>query len=203
MEVYAFWALSDRLHRDVALCDSSREVTVEEALGMFCYTIGHGAVQQNGANLFQHSVETVNQHVYNVMRALCGLSRHVIKPSQTTGVMPYIEGNLRHYPWFKICHGAMEGIMIDRAVPASVANAYINRYHRVAQNVLCVCDFDMKVTFVYASNPNDYLDMNADENTSEEPHVPDMSTASAHAMAITRNVIALPLWMHTTRQQGN
>ncbi|XP_042957659.1 uncharacterized protein LOC122293214 isoform X2 [Carya illinoinensis] len=122
MEVYAFRALCDRLRRDVALRDSTREVTVEEALGMFCYTVGHGVVQRNSANLFQHSVETVNRHVYAIMRALCRLARHVIKPSQTTGVMPYIEGNPRYYPWFE----------------------------RLAQNVLCVCDFNMKFTFVYA-----------------------------------------------------
>ncbi|XP_041026935.1 uncharacterized protein LOC121267130 [Juglans microcarpa x Juglans regia] len=102
MEVYAFRALCDHLRRDVSLRDSSREVTVEKALGMFCYTVGHGVVQRNAANLFQHSVETINRHVYNVMRALCRLSRRVIKPSQTTGVMPYIEGNLRLYPWFEV-----------------------------------------------------------------------------------------------------
>ncbi|XP_042961477.1 uncharacterized protein LOC122296110 [Carya illinoinensis] len=150
MEVYAFQALCDRLRRDVALRDSTREVTFEEALGMFCYTVRHGVVQRNSANLFQHSVETVNRHVYAVMLALCRLARHVIKPSQTIGVMPCIEGNPRYYPWFKKCHAAMDGVMIDAVVLSFVTNAYLNWYQQLAQNVLCVCDFNMKFTFVYA-----------------------------------------------------
>ncbi|XP_040994226.1 putative nuclease HARBI1 [Juglans microcarpa x Juglans regia] len=337
MEVDVFRALCNRLHTNARLRDSSREVTVEEALGMFCYTVGHGVVQRNAANLFQHSVETINRHVYHVMRALCRLSRRVIKPSQTTGVMPYIEGNPRHYPWFEKCHGAMDRVMIDAAAPASVANAYLNRYHRITQNVMCVCDFEMKFTFVYAgwegtahdarvlidalrrpgnhfpwpeegyyylvdsafpctegfmppyprvryhrserrgshtfqgykdlfnyrhsslrnviertfgvlkkrfrilnlmppylptrqryliiacctihnfirmvtpndrdflvySNPDDYPGMDANQNTSEETHVPDMSIASAQAMAARRDAIALPMWGHSYGQQGN
>ncbi|XP_042974179.1 uncharacterized protein LOC122305681 [Carya illinoinensis] len=303
MEVYAFRALCNRLRRDVALHDSTREVTVEEALGMFCYTVGHGVVQRNSANLFQHSVETVNRHVYAIMRALCRLACHVIKPNQTTGVMPYIEGNPRYYPWFE----------------------------RLAQNVLCVCDFNMKFTFVYAgwegtahdarifidalrrpennfpwpqddstfpctegymplyprvryhrserhgnrtfqgykdlfnyrhssiqnviertfgvlkrrfrllknmpeyrptrqryiiiaccaihnfirivtpndqtflafNNPDDYLEMSMDQDSNEQFHVPDMSTASAQSVAASRDAIAQAMWMHTVGQQGN
>ncbi|XP_042942645.1 uncharacterized protein LOC122276807 [Carya illinoinensis] len=146
-EAYIFWALCNRLRRDVALHDSTQEVTVEEALEMFCYIVGHGVVQRNSANLFQHLVETVNRHVYV---ALCCLARHVIKPIQTTGMMPYIEGNPKYYPWFEKCHGAMDEVMINAAMPSSVTNAYLNRYQRLAQNVLCVCDFNMKFAFVYS-----------------------------------------------------
>ncbi|XP_041011364.1 uncharacterized protein LOC121255150 [Juglans microcarpa x Juglans regia] len=47
------------------------------------------------------------------------------------------------------CLGALDGTMISAAAPAHLSNAYRNRYNRIAQNVLCLCGFDMKFTFVY------------------------------------------------------
>jgi len=39
--------------------------------------------------------------------------------------------------------------MIDVAAPSRLSNACRNHYGRIAQNVLCLCDFDMKFTYVY------------------------------------------------------
>ena len=47
------------------------------------------------------------------------------------------------------CIGAIDGTMIDAVVPTEVREAYRNRHGKVAQNVLCVCDLDMKFTFLY------------------------------------------------------
>lgn len=49
----------------------------------------------------------------------------------------------------------------------------------------------------------DFLDMNEKQNNSEQSNDPDMSSASAQAMAATREAIALPIWVHSIEQLGN
>ncbi|XP_042980024.1 uncharacterized protein LOC122310210 [Carya illinoinensis] len=49
----------------------------------------------------------------------------------------------------KNCLGAMDDTMILAAAPAHPGNAYRNRHGRIAQNILCACDFDMNFTYVY------------------------------------------------------
>ncbi|XP_042944692.1 protein ALP1-like [Carya illinoinensis] len=113
MEVYAFQALCNTLRTD-SILESTREVSVEEAVAMFAFTVGHGTVQRVTGDRFQHSSETVNRHV---------------------GAK---------------CYGAIDGTYIDTWAPAEATNAYISRHHRVSQNVLAACDFDMRFTFIYA-----------------------------------------------------
>ncbi|XP_042962482.1 uncharacterized protein LOC122296751 [Carya illinoinensis] len=149
MEVYAFQALCNTLRTD-SILESTREVSVEEAVAMFAFTVGHGTVQQVKGDRFQHSSETINRHVGAVMRALCRLAPQVIAPTHVDGVAPYIEGNPRHYPWFEKCYGVIDETYIDAWAPAEATNAYISRHHRVSQNVLAACDFDMRFTFIYA-----------------------------------------------------
>lgn len=47
------------------------------------------------------------------------------------------------------CIGAIDGTMINAVVPSEVREAFRNRHGQIAQNVLSVCDLDMKFTFVY------------------------------------------------------
>lgn len=47
------------------------------------------------------------------------------------------------------CFGAIDGTLIDVVVPTDACEAFRNRHGRVSQNVLCVCDFNMKFTFFY------------------------------------------------------
>ncbi|XP_042939606.1 uncharacterized protein LOC122274656 [Carya illinoinensis] len=149
MEVYAFQALCNTLHTN-AILESTREVSVEEVVAMFTFTVGHGTIQRVTGDRFQHSSETVNRHVNAVMRELCRLAPKVIAPTHVTGVVPYIESNPKHYTWFEKCYGAIDGTYIDTWVLAEATNAYISRYHLVSKNVLAACDFDMKFTFIYA-----------------------------------------------------
>lgn len=101
MDVYAFRALCELLRADAALYDSTQKVSVEEALAMFCFTIGHGVVKRTIGDRFQHS-ETITRHVYAVMQALCRLARRVIAPTHMIGITPYIQRSLRHYMWFEV-----------------------------------------------------------------------------------------------------
>ncbi|KAI3417308.1 uncharacterized protein J3R85_014582 [Psidium guajava] len=48
------------------------------------------------------------------------------------------------------CVGAIDGTHISASVPVSQQIPYRGRKGTTTQNVLCVCSFDMKFTFVYA-----------------------------------------------------
>ncbi|XP_035542071.1 putative nuclease HARBI1 [Juglans regia] len=149
LEVDAFRALCSLLRSNRFLKDTRKGLTVEEQIGMFTSVLAAGDEQRIVGQRFQHSTETVNAHVRNVMKALCRLGTHLIYPTHTSGVHPTIAANPRNYPWFEGCIGAIDGTMIDAVVPAEVREAYRNRHGKVAQNVLCVCDLDMKFTFLY------------------------------------------------------
>ncbi|KAF5450064.1 hypothetical protein F2P56_030443 [Juglans regia] len=129
--------------------DPTERVSVEESMGMFCLLVGHAQGQRIVGDRFQHSSETINRHVKKVMCALHQLGRIVIRRTDIDGVHPYIAGNPHNYPWFEKCLGAMDSTMIDAAAPSRLSNAYRNHRGRIAQNVLCLCDFDMKFTYVY------------------------------------------------------
>ncbi|KAF5470966.1 hypothetical protein F2P56_011448 [Juglans regia] len=117
------------------------------------HSSGDESATQEGQRIvgdrFQYSSETINRHVKTVMRALHQLERTVIRRTKTDGVHPYITKNPHNYPWFEKCLGAMDNTMIDAAAPSRLSNAYRNHRGRIAQNVLCLCDFNMKFTYVY------------------------------------------------------
>ncbi|XP_035544597.1 uncharacterized protein LOC118347990 [Juglans regia] len=148
MEVQAFRYVCDLL-RDSLIMDRTERVSVEESLGIFCLLVGHAQGQRIVGDRFQHSSETINRHVKTVMRALHQLGRTVIRRTEMDGVHPYITENPHNYPWFEKCLGSMDGTMINARAPSRLSNAYRNHHGQIAQNVLCLCDFNMKFQYVY------------------------------------------------------
>jgi hypothetical protein len=61
---------------------------------------------------------------------------------------PYIENNYRFFPYFKNCRGAIDCSHFDAYVPDGAVARYRDRKGSVSQNVLAVCDFSMKFTYV-------------------------------------------------------
>ncbi|XP_042954573.1 uncharacterized protein LOC122290983 [Carya illinoinensis] len=147
-EVTAFEYICQVL-RETMIMGPTERTELEESLAIFCLIVGHGQGQRVVADRFQHSTEIINRHVKTVTRALHELGRSVIRLTHTVGVHPYIASNRHNYPWFQNCLGAMDGTMISVAALTRLGNAYRIRHSRIAQNVLCACDFDMKFTYVY------------------------------------------------------
>jgi hypothetical protein len=59
----------------------------------------------------------------------------------------------RFSPHFDGAIGAIDGTHIPVVVPASATVAHFGRYRCTTQNVLAVCDFHMRFTFVVAGWP--------------------------------------------------
>ena len=60
----------------------------------------------------------------------------------------HILSNQKFNPYFVKCLGALDGVHIPASVPSVKAAAYRNQKGFLSQNVLGVCDFSMKFTYL-------------------------------------------------------
>ncbi|XP_059638654.1 protein ALP1-like [Cornus florida] len=61
-----------------------------------------------------------------------------------------IQHNEKYFPFFQNCIGAIDGTHIHANVPASSQIPYRERKSDTTQNVMAICSFDMKFTYVVA-----------------------------------------------------
>ena len=92
--------LSNELRPRGLLADS-RNVTVEEQLAIFLFTIAHNESNRVMHNRFQHSGETISRYFKKVLSAILRLCPHYIKHvgSETP---PEIATNPISNPYFKV-----------------------------------------------------------------------------------------------------
>jgi hypothetical protein len=73
-------------------------------------------------------------------------------------VHPHLE-NPSFWPHFNNCIGAIDGTHMKMVVPNRDKIAHLNRHNETSQNVMAICDFDMRFTFVLAGWPGSAHDM--------------------------------------------
>jgi hypothetical protein len=86
-----------------------------------------------------------------VLKCLLKLGKENLKPKDPT--FSYEHEKLkedRFWPYFKGVIGAIDGSHIKVVVPADEVINYTCRHGYTSQNVLAICDFDMRFTFVVA-----------------------------------------------------
>nr|XP_027109045.1 uncharacterized protein LOC113728886 [Coffea arabica] len=145
-----------------------KHVSIEESLAMTLVMLSHSTRTRVVAERFQHSTETIHRNVAEVLLGLCRFAQRIIRPRQTNDVHPKIRYSTKYYPWFKTepshaygayiyqtaaledAIGAMDGTHIPASVPTNEQMAYTNRHGTQSQNVLAVCDHDMRFVYVYA-----------------------------------------------------
>ena len=62
------------------LLENDRHVCIKEAVAMYLYVLSHGAVVRVVFERFQRSWDTVFTHFKRVLKALCQLANHIVKP---------------------------------------------------------------------------------------------------------------------------
>lgn len=101
MEKHVFMKLCDRL-KGLGL-RATRGVMLEEAVGMFLMTLGHGIGNRMIQERFQHSGETVSRQFANVLHYVSCLSNEVIKPIDNYDEVPsHIRRNPKYWPYFRV-----------------------------------------------------------------------------------------------------
>jgi hypothetical protein len=149
----AFHRLHETLVTHYGL-ESTRGICSKEALAMFLWTLGAPQSNRTVKNVFSHSTETVSRKFGEVLHCVTLLAAENIKPMdpQFRTVHPRLE-EPRFWPHFKDCIGAIDGSHIPVTVPVSEEPKYIGRRGYASQNIMAVCDFDMRFTFVVTGWP--------------------------------------------------
>ncbi|KAH7847461.1 hypothetical protein Vadar_026337 [Vaccinium darrowii] len=149
VDQHTFRTLVDLLVAKGQLKWDHMRLSVEESLAIFLYICGQSERHRVAAHWFQHSTDTISRHFKVMRRALCSVAPFVIRPPNLEVTPPEILNDGRYYPWFKDCVGAIDGTHIDAWAPASREVAYRGRKSKKTQNVMAVCSFDMKFTYVF------------------------------------------------------
>ena len=154
-----FHQLHDALVTEYGL-QSSRGICTIEALGLFLWTCGGPQSLRQVKNKFGHSLHTVSKKFDEVLQCINRMACDIIKPKdpQFTTVHSRIKENSRFWPHFKDCIGAIDGTHIHVTVPLSEQPKYFGRNGYASQNVMAVCDFDMRFTFVITVWPGSVHD---------------------------------------------
>ena len=148
-----FYRLHDTLVQNYGLT-ASRGICTKEGLAMFLWACGPPESLRQLKNRFGHSLETVSRKFSEVLRCICRLAVHIIRPKdpQFRTIHPKLQ-EARFWPHFNDCIGAIDGTHIPVTVPKSELPKYVGRHHYSSQNVMAVCDFDMRFTFVVTGWP--------------------------------------------------
>ena len=73
-----------------------------------------------------------------------------ILPQSNTPIASTILNNSKFALYFSDCLGALDGTYIEMYIPILLQPKYQNRKGTISQNVLAVCNFDMKFVYILA-----------------------------------------------------
>ncbi|KAK9270065.1 hypothetical protein L1049_025638 [Liquidambar formosana] len=182
MEKHVFRELCDTL-KGYGL-KSTRGIPVEEAVGMFLMTLGHGIGNRMIQERFQHSGETVSRQFSNVLNYMSTFTMEMIKPHDNYNEVPnHIRQNPKYHPYFRARWAILERIHsyeFDKQVTIVAASMALHNFIRKK----AIADIEFQQ---YDEN-EDYLPTSGDGNESEY-HL----TIDDSEMGIIRDKITLEL----------
>lgn len=148
MRPAAFVCLHDTLVKHYGLL-GTQQCSALEALGMLVWACGHGESVRDMRSRFDRSLDTVSRKFHHALDAMFRMAQDVVRPTSAYTRARHPRLN-RYAPWFDGCAGALDGTHIRVIVPRDVHDYWINRKGYTSQNVLAICDLDMRFTYVGA-----------------------------------------------------
>lgn len=119
MQRHVFIRLYEELHSKI-IC-TTHATLASKNVAMFLLTIVHNCRNFLVQDIFQLSGETVSRHFHSVLRALATFAKEMTKPPSFKEIPLEILKNMKYYPWFKDCTGAIDGMHIPAVVPTEKA----------------------------------------------------------------------------------
>ena len=164
-------------------------MTSKEALAQFLWTLGSRQPTDNVADRFEHSRSTINKKFKEVLFCVYRMAGDYIQPKDRSFTQVHDSlKKTRFWPHFKDSIGAIDGTHIECVVPASEQPKYRNRKGSTTQNVMAICDFDMRFMFVVAGWPGSVHDTRVLNDAQVEysyfPHLPDGNNLYMHSCAL-------------------
>ena len=128
---------------------STMRMSSREALGLFLYMVGPPQPVRQAENRFERSMETVSRKFNHVLSCVTKLAKDIIAPKDPTFSSVHSKvANHRSASFFNNAIRAIDGTHVKVMVPFSKVGQYVNRKNEKTQNVLAICDFDRRFTFV-------------------------------------------------------
>jgi hypothetical protein len=128
----------------------SLHMSTIESLGILLFICGGNESISRAVNRFKHSGETITRKFENVLFALMDMEKDFIRPKDLNfhKIHKRIRDDKRAYPYFQNCIRALDGTHIRVTLSPDEQVRYIGKTGIPTQNVLAVCDFDMRFTYV-------------------------------------------------------
>jgi hypothetical protein len=135
-------------------------MTSYETLAIFLWMCGGQQSMRQADNRFGRSLETISRKFDKVLECVMGLAADIIRPKDPEFRTVHQKLRAARFaPYFDNCIGAIDGTHVPVIVPTEKVVQYTGRKTYTTQNVLAVCDFDMRFTFVNAGWPGSVHDM--------------------------------------------
>jgi hypothetical protein len=145
-----FDKLHDLLVESYGLKSSTKSTSIE-ALGMLLWMVGALQSVRQAENRFERSLGTVPNLFNKVLKCIVKLAANILNPVDPQfNEMRSRLRNRRFYPYFKDCIGALDGTHVPCVEPNDKFMQHLCCKGMTTQNVMAVCDFDMRFTFVLA-----------------------------------------------------
>ena len=121
---------------------------------MFLWIVGGPQSFSQVENHFTRSLWTVHIKFYEVLNCLRKLGKENIKPTESTFEYEHEKVKEdRFWPYFKGAVGAINGTHVKVEVPTEEMINHTNKHGYTSQNVLAICDFDMRFIFAVVGWP--------------------------------------------------
>ncbi|KAM0868725.1 hypothetical protein ACQ4PT_041141 [Festuca glaucescens] len=171
-----FTMLHDTLVRDYGL-QSTSQMSSKESLALFLWMLGAPESNSQAADRFERSVSTISNKFHHVLDCVDRMAGDYKVPNDPTFTQVHDKlRNPRFWPFFKDAIGAIDGTHIPVIVAEKDKIKYTNRKGYTSQNVLAICDFDMRFTFAVPGWPGSVHDTrvwtDARPHFSNFPHPP-------------------------------
>ncbi|XP_075670492.1 uncharacterized protein LOC142640315 [Castanea sativa] len=114
--------------------NGTKRVCLEESVAMTLVVLGHASSNKVVQDRFQHSGETVHQHVATVVTLLATvMAPDIIKLANRTfrNVPEHIQHSDQYWPHFKGCIGAIDEVHVEMVVPVDEQHPYRGKYYLV------------------------------------------------------------------------
>jgi hypothetical protein len=95
----------------------------------------------------------------------------VIRPLDYTYAV-LSEESVEYAPFFDGCIGAVDNTHIHVIVDEEVCDDHINRHGDTSQNVLAVCDFNMRFVYIATGTEGSAHDMRVKKKAELDPYFP-------------------------------
>lgn len=143
----AFCKLCDILVQSGGLRPTQR-MSVEEQVARFLHIVGNDSRNRFISWIYRRSSSSTSRSFHRVLRAIIRLEEHYFQ--QPTGqITPKeIRQKKRFHPYFKDCVGAIDGTHVRVKVRNKDIPRYRGRKGYPTINVLGVCTFDLKFTYI-------------------------------------------------------